>query len=59
MRKIFKYLTHRMVIVSLLILIQLGWFAIFFIRFTSYNQMISAGIPDPQCAGGDLSHQKR
>lgn len=42
MRKIFKYLTHRMVIVSLLILIQLGWFAIFFIRFTSYNQMISA-----------------
>lgn len=42
MRKIFKYLTHRMAIVSLLILLQIGWLAMLFVRFTSYNRMISA-----------------
>lgn len=42
MRKIFKYLTHRMAIVSLLILLQIGWVAFLFIRFTSYSRMISA-----------------
>lgn len=41
MRKIFKYLTHRMAIVSLLILLQIVWIALLFIRFTSYSQMIS------------------
>ncbi len=41
MRKIFKYLTHRMAIVSLLILLQIGWVAFLFIRFTSYSRMIS------------------
>lgn len=42
MRKIFKYLTHRMVMVSLLILLQIGWIAALFVRFTSYSRMISA-----------------
>ena len=41
MRKIFKYISHRMVVVSLLILIQIGWFVFMFLKLTSYSQYIS------------------
>ncbi|MDO5145790.1 MAG: cardiolipin synthase [Eubacteriales bacterium] len=43
MRKIFKYLTHRMVIISLLILVQIGWLLAIFLHLTSYSQIISLG----------------
>lgn len=43
MRKIFKYLTHRMVIISLLILVQVAWFVAIFLRLTAHSDLISAG----------------
>ena len=43
MRKIFKFISHRMVIVSLLILLQIGWLLLLFFKLTSYSQYISIG----------------
>ncbi len=43
MRKIFKYLTHRMAIVSLMILAQIAWIVVLFLRLTAYSQIISLG----------------
>lgn len=42
MRKIAKILSHRIFIVSFLILLQIIWAAVIFFRFTSYSQYISA-----------------
>ena len=42
MRKILKILSHRMFTISFLILLQIGWFMLLFLKLTSYNQLISA-----------------
>ncbi|MBQ9156692.1 MAG: cardiolipin synthase [Eubacterium sp.] len=44
MRKILKIISHRMFIVSLLILLQIGWLAVMFLRFTSYSQYIAIAL---------------
>lgn len=40
MRKFLKLISHRIFAVSLLILLQLGWIVVLFIKFTSYSQYI-------------------
>ncbi len=39
MRKILKLISHRIFIITLLIFLQIAWFAILFFRFTEYSQI--------------------
>ena len=44
MGKILKVISHRMFIVSLLILLQISWVLVLFFRFTTYSQYITIGL---------------
>ena len=43
LKKLLSILTSRLVIIGLLILIQLAWFLILFLRLTQYATWINAG----------------
>ncbi len=44
MRKLFKLISHRIFIVSFLIILQVGWIAVMFFRFTTYSTYISVAL---------------